>query len=143
MGELPSRDVLRIILKCVAKALLTGIQCLALTTGLLSRWRTYYTIPSTIIRLFALQCICWPATHFTLQFFDYTHRPIACWAIIGTTTCYSRSVQMWVTSNLHLPSSVGDRRLPRNGGRLGPRRWDWVEVTLNCALPVGVKEGRL
>lgn len=44
--------------------------------------------------------ICWPATHFTLTLFDHAKRPLICWAIIGTTTSCSRSVQMWVTSNI-------------------------------------------
>ncbi|THH02997.1 hypothetical protein EW145_g6616 [Phellinidium pouzarii] len=123
---------------CALWATLTGFQCLALTTGLLWRWKAYYTTPSTLIRLIALQCICWPATHFTLQFFDYTQRPVACWALIGTTTCFSRSVQLWVTSNLYMPVSVGDGKVMRAEGRLGPRRWDWGEVIWKCALPAGM-----
>jgi len=112
-------------------AILTGFQCLALTTGLLKRWKVYYATWSTLIRLVALQAICWPATHFTLNLFNHSRRPIVCWAIIGTTTCFSRSVQLWVTSNI----LVG--RNSRGEGRLGPRRWDWGEVGRKCVLPAG------
>ena len=125
------------------QALLTGFQCLALTTGLMSRWKAYYTTPSTLIRLVALQGICWPATHFTLTLFDHRRRPLACWALIGTTTCLSRSVQLWVTSNLYYAptrsaTSVRDGKVLREEGRLGPRRWDWAEVMVKCAFPAGV-----
>ncbi|KAL0569369.1 hypothetical protein V5O48_012604, partial [Marasmius crinis-equi] len=51
-------------------ALLTAHQCLALTTGLTTRWRVYYPPLSTLIRLLALQAICWPATMFAMQMFD-------------------------------------------------------------------------
>ncbi|KAJ7280182.1 N-glycosylation protein-domain-containing protein [Mycena rebaudengoi] len=81
-------------------AVLTGYQCLSLTTGLLTRWRVYYPPLPTLIRLLALQAICWPATHLSLTLLDHTKRPAAVWAAIGTTTCMSRSVQIWVTSNL-------------------------------------------
>ncbi|KAK2463308.1 hypothetical protein APHAL10511_004963 [Amanita phalloides] len=81
-------------------AILTGYQCLALTTGLLTRWRLYYPPLSTLIRLLALQGICWPATQLTLSIFEHEKRPVVVWALIGTTTCMSRSVQIWVTSNL-------------------------------------------
>ncbi|KAJ6524433.1 N-glycosylation protein-domain-containing protein [Mycena vulgaris] len=81
-------------------AILTGYQCLALTTGLLARWRVYYPPLPTLIRLLALQAICWPATRLTLTLLNHARRPAAVWAAIGTTTCMSRSVQIWVTSNL-------------------------------------------
>jgi hypothetical protein len=67
----------------------------------------------------------------------------------------SRSVQIWVTSNLWWevgaangapataaptpPAGVavagGWRRF---GGRWGGRRWDWREVAVQCLLPAGV-----
>ncbi|KAF4622586.1 hypothetical protein D9613_009238 [Agrocybe pediades] len=81
-------------------AILTGYQCLALATGLLTRWRLYYPPLSTLVRLLALQGICWPATHLTLTILEHEKRPVITWAVIGTTTCMSRSVQIWVTSNL-------------------------------------------
>ncbi|KAJ7688968.1 N-glycosylation protein-domain-containing protein [Mycena rosella] len=123
-------------------AILTGYQCLALTTGLLARWRLYYPPLPTLIRLLALQAICWPATHLSLTLLNHTRRPAAVWAAIGTTTCMSRSVQIWVTSNLwweHAPPPQGaPAGWRRFGGRWGGRRWDWREVGLQCLLPAGV-----
>ncbi|KDQ57978.1 hypothetical protein JAAARDRAFT_253155 [Jaapia argillacea MUCL 33604] len=81
-------------------SILTGYQHLSLTTGLLSRWRTYYTPLPTLIRLLGLQAICWPATHFTLVVLDVGKRPLVCWCVIGTCTSISKAVQLWVTSNL-------------------------------------------
>jgi len=156
-------------------ALLTAHQCLKLTTGLLHRWRAYYSPLSTLIRLLALQAICWPATHFTLgivgslgtnTFGDdsltvlesallrwTTARPDICWAVIGTTTCISRSIQIWVTSNLlsstssgsrtNLTSAILDRSRPRRAlvgeetRKLTGRKWDWVIVARVCMLPAG------
>lgn len=120
------------------QALLTAHQCLRLTTGLLTRWKTYYPPLPTLIRLLALQAICWPATEYTLVLFDHERRPVICWAIIGSTTCVSRSIQIWVTSNLWGPSK---HRVDGNDGagiKWGPRRWDWTEVGITCALPMGV-----
>lgn len=153
-------------------ALLTAHQCLQLTTGLLHRWRAYYPPLSTLIRLLALQAICWPATHFTLEILGglglnvdaafstlnildstllrwTTMRPDVCWAVIGTTTCISRSIQIWVTSNL-LPSDTGtrvsavpDRLRPHvklkgeETRKLVGRRWDWGVVAKVCMLPAG------
>lgn len=84
------------------QTLLTAHQCLALTTGLQLRWRAYYPSHATLIRLLALQAICWPATQFTLIFVDHEIRPVVCWALIGSTTCFSRAVQIWVVSNLKI-----------------------------------------
>ncbi|KAF8063263.1 hypothetical protein FPV67DRAFT_234816 [Lyophyllum atratum] len=81
-------------------AILTGYQCLCLTTGLLTRWRIYYPPLPTLIRLLALQGICWPATQLTCTILEHEKRPVVVWAAIGTTTCVSRGVQIWVTSNL-------------------------------------------
>ncbi|KAG2037120.1 hypothetical protein BDR03DRAFT_957992 [Suillus americanus] len=159
-------------LLAVLWALLTAHQCLQLTTGLLHRWRAYYAPLSTLIRLLALQAICWPATHFTLDILGglgfnvdmtfstsnildstllrwTTIRPDVCWAVIGTTTCISRSIQIWVTSNL-LPSDT-DTRVSAVPDRLRPhvkikgeetrklvgRRWDWRIVAKVCMLPAG------
>ncbi|KAJ7640439.1 N-glycosylation protein-domain-containing protein [Mycena polygramma] len=135
-------------------AVLTGYQCLALTTGLLTRWRVYYPPLPTLIRLLALQAICWPATHLSLTLLGHASRPAAVWAAIGTTTCMSRSVQIWVTSNLWWePRDAGGTPVPpgsqaasasaaggwrRFGGRWGGRRWDWREVAVQCMLPAGV-----
>ncbi|KAI0065145.1 hypothetical protein BV25DRAFT_1799394, partial [Artomyces pyxidatus] len=122
-------------------ATLTGYQCLNITTGLLHRWKVYYAPLSTLIRLLALQAICWPATHATLTLLDYTRRPVVCWAVIGSTTSVSRSIQLWVTSNLWWEvDGRGERegwRL-KLGGRWGGRRWDWGEVMIKCGIPMGV-----
>lgn len=141
---------------------MTGYQCLALTTGLLTRWRVYYPPLATLIRLLGLQAICWPATQFTMTMFDVSIRPVTAWAIAGTSTCMSRSAQIWVTSNLWWDSGSGSdappsrkpsvvnlpeatktdldgERGPRwRGGRWGGRRWDWNEVVWKCMLPAGV-----
>ncbi|KAF8627952.1 hypothetical protein AX15_004164 [Amanita polypyramis BW_CC] len=127
-------------------AILTGYQCLALTTSLLTRWRLYYPPLSTLIRLLALQGICWPATQLTLSLFEHEKRPVVVWALIGTTTCTSRSIQIWVTSNLwwetmHVGNAApveGGGYWRRWGGRWGGRRWDWKEVSLKCMLPAGI-----
>ncbi|KAG8785504.1 hypothetical protein FRC15_001243 [Serendipita sp. 397] len=85
-----------------AWSILTAYQVLAFTTGLLNRWQHYYPLPATLVRLVGLQAICWPATFYTLHFLQYdgVERPLICWAVIGTTTCITRSIQMWVTSNI-------------------------------------------
>ncbi|KAK7681851.1 hypothetical protein QCA50_015198 [Cerrena zonata] len=144
-------------------SVLTGWQCLQLTTGLLKRWRVYYGALPTLIRLLGLQAICWPATHFTLTLFDHSKRPLICWAIIGTTTSCSRSIQMWVTSNIivfpqphhhfphsssHSPSSSPLRESTGDGGSgalvkekmkmTRKRKWDWGAVIWRCALPAGL-----
>ncbi len=137
--------------------MLTGWQCLQLTTGLLKRWKVYYSPFAALIRLLALQgapaltpiisynpklsvAICWPATHLTLTLLDHEVRPLICWAAIGTTTCWSRSIQLWVTSNI-VPapappgSAVPEEELMRKSKR---RRWDWAQVGVKCALPAGI-----
>ncbi|EKM77255.1 hypothetical protein AGABI1DRAFT_130671 [Agaricus bisporus var. burnettii JB137-S8] len=148
-------------------ALLTAHQCLSLTTGLLTRWRHYYPPLSTLVRLLALQGICWPATQLTVNIFEVSKRPAVVWAVIGTTTCTSRSIQMWVVSNLPTKSassqglSTDAREREKRRGveaetnrsktlRVGntywkkwnrwrrKRRWDWREVSIRCVLPAGV-----
>ncbi|KAH9164696.1 N-glycosylation protein-domain-containing protein [Lactarius sanguifluus] len=120
-------------------AALTGYQCLSLTTGLFQRWKVYYPPLSTLIRLLALQAICWPATHFSLVLIGHEQRPVVCWAAIGSFTTCSRAVQLWVTSNLWWESSSGSEswRL-KLGGRWGGRHWDWNEVLIKCGVPMGV-----
>ncbi|CUA74055.1 hypothetical protein RSOLAG22IIIB_10930 [Rhizoctonia solani] len=108
-------------------SVLTGIQCWFLTSGLLVRWRAYYPLLSTLVRLLALQAICWPATHITLSVLDVSQRPTACWAVVGTTTCISRAIQLWATSNLG-PIERGQRVIYG-------RKWDWGEVALKCGFP--------
>ncbi|KAF5376489.1 hypothetical protein D9615_008648 [Tricholomella constricta] len=135
-------------------AILTGYQCLCLTTGLLTRWRLYYPPLPTLIRLLALQGICWPATQLTCTILEHQKRPVIVWAVIATTTCVSRGVQIWVTSNLWWETrEVKDRNRDRDGkeekgksgywkrwggGKWGGRRWDWKEVGVKCVLPAGI-----
>lgn len=128
-----------------------------LTTGLLKRWRVYYSPLPTLIRLLALQALCWPATHLTLTILSADIRPLLCWALIGTTTCCSRAVQMWVTSNIlparptsARPSSSRASSRAGSPGPAGPaaaseelrmgkrRKWDWGRVGTRCALPAGI-----
>ncbi|CAE6495361.1 unnamed protein product [Rhizoctonia solani] len=108
-------------------SILTGFQCWFLTSGLLVRWRAYYPLLSTLVRLLALQAICWPATHITLSVLDVSRRPTVCWAVVGTTTCISRAIQLWATSNLG-PVERGQRVIYG-------RKWDWGEVALKSGLP--------
>jgi hypothetical protein len=121
----------------------------------------YYPPLPTLIRLLALQAICWPATHLTLTIFEHEKRPVIVWAIVGSTTCMSRSVQIWVTSNLWWETSPGAGGIGGQqggpdvgtgegeekkggywkrwgGGKWGRRRWDWTEVGIKCVLPAGV-----
>ncbi|KAI0262110.1 N-glycosylation protein-domain-containing protein [Gloeopeniophorella convolvens] len=120
-------------------AALTGYQCLCLTTGLFQRWKVYYPPLSTLIRLLALQAICWPATHYSLMIIGHEQRPVVCWAAIGSFTSCSRAIQLWVTSNLWWEAGSGSEgwRL-KIGGRWGGRRWDWNEVLIKCGVPMGV-----
>ncbi|KAI0683846.1 N-glycosylation protein-domain-containing protein [Cytidiella melzeri] len=120
---------------CILWSVLTGWQCLQLTTGLLKRWRVYYSPLPTLIRLLALQAICWPATHFTLTLLDHEARPLICWTAIGTTTCCSRSIQMWVTSNIvEPPGSSSDANMKRRS----KRKWNGPAVLRECVLPAGI-----
>lgn len=102
------------------QCILTAYQCFMLATGLLHRWKIYYPLLPTLIRLLALQAICWPATHLTLSLFDHAKRPLICWAAVGCTTCVSRAIQIWATSNLE--------------GR--GRKWDWPQIGRECGLPL-------
>ncbi|KAF7798777.1 hypothetical protein EIP86_010002 [Pleurotus ostreatoroseus] len=92
--------------------------------------------------------------HLTLTVLDHEQRPLICWAAIGTTTCCSRAVQMWVTSNIvephlhshtshsshnshahnthnHNHTAAGEACLKRRSRR----RWDWPAVVRACVLP--------
>lgn len=40
--------------------------------------------------------------------------------------------------NLDLTQLSTGGKVLRSEGRLGPRRWDWAEVIVKCALPAGV-----
>ncbi|KAJ9110494.1 hypothetical protein QFC19_001620 [Naganishia cerealis] len=80
-------------------AALTGMFCFELTTGLTHRWLLYYSLAPTLLRLVSLQSICWPSTFITLRYLGSIDILFA-WIVVGTTTACSRSVQIWVTSNV-------------------------------------------
>lgn len=137
------------------QALVTAHFCFSLTTGLTHRWRSYYSLPSTVTRLVSLQCLCWPATYTTLWVLG-PRRPLLAWVVIAVTTGWSRTVQMWVTSNVVVEDDGGDvtpgpRRSPQLGLRPPPppkhvtgwrkftygRRWDWDAVAREVGWKVG------
>lgn len=138
----------------IAWAYTTAHFCFGLTTGLTSRWRSYYSLPSTVTRLVSLQCLCWPATYITLWFLGAS-RPLLAWVVIGVTTGWSRTVQMWVTSNV--VDDGGDitpgpyRRVSPPPGPPPPppkhvtgwrvftygRRWDWDAVAREVGWKIG------
>lgn len=73
--------------------------CFELTTGLTHRWLLYYSLAPTLLRLVSLQSICWPSTFITLKYLGSIDILFA-WIVVATTTACSRSVQIWVTSNV-------------------------------------------
>lgn len=81
------------------QAALTGMFCFELTTGLTHRWLLYYSLAPTLLRLVSLQSICWPSTFITLKYLGSIDILFA-WIVVATTTACSRSVQIWVTSNV-------------------------------------------
>lgn len=100
LHNLPDRQA-RALTDVQNQAICTGYFCFCLTTGLTHRWLSYYSLPSTITRLASLQCLCWPATYLTLWVLGARNaRPLLAWVVIGVTTGWSRTVQMWVTSNV-------------------------------------------
>ncbi|BEJ15735.1 hypothetical protein CspHIS471_0503400 [Cutaneotrichosporon sp. HIS471] len=137
----------------IAWAVVTAHFCFCLTTGLTHRWRSYYSLPSTVTRLVSLQCLCWPATYTTLWVLG-PRRPLLAWVVIGVTTGWSRTVQIWVTSNVVVDDDGGDVTPgPRRSPPLRPppppshvtgwrkftygRRWDWDAVAREVGWKVG------
>ncbi len=55
-------------------------------------------VPS-LIRLAALQAICWPLVRLTIHIAG-PQQPLAAWIVIGSTTAFSDVVARWVTSNI-------------------------------------------
>ncbi|KIY71150.1 hypothetical protein CYLTODRAFT_487517 [Cylindrobasidium torrendii FP15055 ss-10] len=126
------------ILASILFILLTAYQCLCLTSGLLFRWRTYYPPLAALIRVLALQALCWAATYWTLTVLDVSARPHVVWALVATCTSVSRSVQMWATSNLWRQETEEPSGKDRwRGGRWKGRRWEWGAVTRRCIVPLG------
>lgn len=77
----------------------TAYHALSFTTLLLRRWLLYYSILPSLIRLLALQAICWPLVRVTVHVFG-ADQPLGAWVVIGTTTALSDLVSRWVTSNI-------------------------------------------
>ncbi|KAE8246447.1 hypothetical protein A4X13_0g5788 [Tilletia indica] len=80
-------------------SLSTAYYALSLTTLLLRRWLLYYSLLSSIIRLVALQAICWPLVRITLFVFGPT-RPLEAWILIASTTTFSDTIARWLVSNI-------------------------------------------
>ncbi|KAF9506560.1 hypothetical protein BS47DRAFT_1385540 [Hydnum rufescens UP504] len=137
-------------------ALLTAHQCLAFTNGLFLRWKAYYPLLPTLIRLLALQAICWPATHLTLTTLDEPQKT-------ADMLDGDRDHYIWATSNLGVDARWKSGRAAEEdqgrtrawmssvaigigvGGGVGgigagslKRWWDWREVGLKCALPAAM-----
>ena len=99
------------------QSLSTAFHALSFTTLLLRRWLVYYSLVPSLIRLLALQSICWPLVRLTLYVFG-PQQPLAAWIVIATTTAFSDVVARWVTSNIAdmpLPDSDGDDSGASNG----------------------------
>lgn len=77
----------------------TAYHALSFTTLLLRRWLLYYSILPSLIRLVALQVICWPLVRITVHVFG-ADQPLGAWVVVGTTTALSDVVSRWVTSNI-------------------------------------------
>lgn len=77
----------------------TAYHALSFTTLLLRRWLLYYSLLPSLIRLVALQAICWPLVRLTL-YVAGPDEPTGAWVLVGTTTALSDTVARWVTSNL-------------------------------------------
>lgn len=145
------------------QATLTGILCFELTTGLTQRWLVYYSLAPTLLRLLSLQSICWPSTAITLRYIGQADLLLA-WVVVGTTTACSRSVQIWVTSNVPVatrPPSPGtqaslskrpiwlrnllDAIITKNAfsmthtssGAIGQRKWEWSDIGRTVWVRVG------
>ncbi|CAO1621219.1 unnamed protein product [Parajaminaea phylloscopi] len=95
-------------------ALSTAYHALSLTTLLLRRWLVYYSLLPSLIRLLALQAICWPLVRLTI-FVAGPDRPIEAWIVIASFTATSDAVARWVTSN------IADAPTQRSGPKVASR----------------------
>ncbi|PWN20925.1 hypothetical protein BCV69DRAFT_277079 [Microstroma glucosiphilum] len=130
-------------------AISTAYHALSLTTLLLRRWLIYYSLLPSLIRLLALQAICWPLVRMTI-FIAGPDRPIEAWVVIASTTAFSDVVARWVTSNIaDAPTkrTVQRRSQPpttTNGGRVGRRSRSRSGVgagNTTTSLPAGQENG--
>lgn len=80
-------------------SLTTAYHALSFTTLLLRRWLHYYSLLPSLIRLVALQAICWPLVRLTLHILGPLN-PLPAWIIISSTTAFSDIVARWVVSNI-------------------------------------------
>lgn len=108
----------------------TAYHALSFTTLLLRRWLLYYSILPSLIRLVALQAICWPLVRLTVFLFG-PDQPLGAWVVIGTTTALSDVISRWVTSN------IADAPLE---GELDDDEDDWDDEAMNSVpdLPFGL-----
>ncbi|PWN87904.1 hypothetical protein FA10DRAFT_269184, partial [Acaromyces ingoldii] len=88
----------------------TAYHALSFTTLLLRRWLLYYSLVPSLIRLVALQAICWPLVRLTL-YVAGPDEPTGAWVVVGTTTALSDTVARWVTSNLADVDAAEDAQL--------------------------------
>jgi hypothetical protein len=95
---------------------LTGHFCFRFTTGLTYRWRSYYDLLPVIVRLLALQALCWPATYITLSYLGPS-QPLFAWAVIGVSTGFTYAVIMWLASNVLPDPGDYERNSPRSKDR--------------------------
>lgn len=65
-----------------------------------------------LVRLLALQALCWPATYITLSFLGPS-QPLFAWAVIGVSTGITYAVIMWLASNV-LPDDRHSRSRSRS-----------------------------
>lgn len=117
------------------QSICTAYHALSFTTLLLRRWLLYYSLLPSIIRLIALQSICWPLVRLTLYILG-PNQPVGAWVIIATTTAFSDTVARWVTSNIADAEMGGGgegqegkgRGSGRGTGRGEQGRWFWRAV---------------
>jgi hypothetical protein len=78
---------------------MTAHHALSLTTLLSRRWLHYYPLLPSLIRLLALQALCWPLVRLTLFVFG-PRNPLPAWTLISVTTAFSDTVARWLVSNI-------------------------------------------
>lgn len=84
-----------------------------MASGLLRRWLVYYDVTPAAVRLISLQAICWPLTRITLSVVGWD-QPVLGWLVCGVSAAFSNTVQLWVTSNIKVPSK--DKMAPWTRG---------------------------
>lgn len=77
----------------------TAYHAYSFTTLLLRRWLHYYSLLPSLIRLIALQALCWPLVRLTLYIMG-PRNPLPAWIVISTSTACSDTIARWVVSNI-------------------------------------------